>query len=224
MMLERERGQLDQGIAIMEQSVDEMPTLTAFRCVLARLYAERGSEAEAGAILKAVAETDFEVLPDNDKLYGWSLLGEVCSALRDPTHAPRLYELLSPYAWRNVVCHPGCAIGSVSRYLGVLATLLERFDEAARHFEDALAMNERMGARPWLAHTQHDYARLLIAHGTTDDRAKGTRCWRPRWPRTASWVWPARSREPSRSRRRSEAPRPPPHERARRLGPGVVPP
>jgi hypothetical protein len=34
-------------------------------------------------------------------------------------------------------------------------------------------MNERMGARPWLAHTQHDYARLLIARGTADDRAKG---------------------------------------------------
>jgi DNA-binding SARP family transcriptional activator len=173
MMLERERGQLDQGIAIMEQSVDGMPTLTAFRCVLARLYAERGRDAEAGAILKAVAETDFEVLPDNDKLYGWSLLGEVCFALRDPTHAPRLYELLSPYARRNVVCHPGCAIGSASRYLGLLATLLERFDEASRHFEDALAMNEKMGARPWLAHTQHDYARLLVARGTADDRAKG---------------------------------------------------
>jgi hypothetical protein len=80
---------------------------------------------------------------------------------------------LSPYPRRNVVCHPGCAIGSVSRYLGLLATLLERFDDAGRHFEDALEMNEKMGARPWLAHTQHDYARLLIARGTAEDRAKG---------------------------------------------------
>lgn len=173
MILHRERGELDEGIAIMEQSVDEMPTLTAFRCILASLYADRGRDAEAGAILKAVAETDFEVLPDNDKLYGWSLLGEMCVALRDPTHSHRLYQLLSPYAGRNVVCHPGCAIGSVSRYLGLLATLLERFDDASRHFEHALTMNEKMGARPWLAHTQHDYARLLVARGTADDRAKG---------------------------------------------------
>jgi DNA-binding SARP family transcriptional activator len=172
-ILQRERGQLDQGIAMMEQSVEEMPTLTVFRCILASLYAERGRETEADAILKAVADTDFEVLPDNDKLYGWSLLAEVCSALRDPAHAPRLYELLSPYAGRNVVCHPGCAIGSVSRYLGLLATLLGRFDDASHHFEDALAMNEKMGARPWLAHTQHDYARLLVARDTADYRAKG---------------------------------------------------
>ena len=26
-------------------------------------------------------------------------------------------------------------------------------------------MNERMGARPWLAHTQHDHARMLDARG-----------------------------------------------------------
>jgi hypothetical protein len=51
--------------------------------------------------------------------------------------------------------------GSVSRYLGLLAETLGRRDEAARHFEDALAANQRMGVRPWLAYTQHDYARLL---------------------------------------------------------------
>ena len=28
-------------------------------------------------------------------------------------------------------------------------------------------MNARMGARPWLAHTQHDYARMLLARART---------------------------------------------------------
>ena len=41
--------------------------------------------------------------------------------------------------------------------------------QAATHFNDALAMNDIMGARPWLAHTQHDYARTLLArHGPGD--------------------------------------------------------
>jgi hypothetical protein len=35
-------------------------------------------------------------------------------------------------------------------------------DDAERHFEEAMAVNERIGARPWLAHTQHDFARLLV--------------------------------------------------------------
>jgi eukaryotic-like serine/threonine-protein kinase len=174
-MLERAHGELDKGLAVMEQSVVEMPTLTAFRCILASLYAERGRDVQARAILEALAGTGFEVLPDNDKLYGWSLLGEVCQGLGDARHASRLYELLSPYAERNVVCHPGCAIGSVSRYLGILAVLLRRYDDAARHFEDALVMNEKMGARPWLAHAQEDYARMLFERDDPGDHEKAQR-------------------------------------------------
>ena len=47
------------------------------------------------------------------------------------------------------------------RYLGLLSRLLDRSDEAASQFEAALVANERMGARPWLARTQEDYASLL---------------------------------------------------------------
>ena len=38
---------------------------------------------------------------------------------------------------------------------------LERWEDAEAHFEAALAMNARMRARPWLAHTQRDYAAML---------------------------------------------------------------
>jgi tetratricopeptide (TPR) repeat protein len=47
-----------------------------------------------------------------------------------------------------------------------------RYDDARRHFEDALAMNQRLGARPWLAHTQNDYAQMLLAHGAAGDRPR----------------------------------------------------
>jgi len=33
-------------------------------------------------------------------------------------------------------------------------------------------MNERMGARPWVAHTEHDYARVLLARGAEGDETK----------------------------------------------------
>jgi len=59
--------------------------------------------------------------------------------------------------------------GSVSRYLGSLATVTKRWEKAERHFEEAVEMNRRMGARPWLAHTQHDYARMLVARGWPGD-------------------------------------------------------
>jgi hypothetical protein len=62
--------------------------------------------------------------------------------------------------------------GSVARYLGLLATMMGRWPQAARHFQDALEMNERMGARPWLAHTQRDCARLLLARDAPGDGAR----------------------------------------------------
>ena len=41
--------------------------------------------------------------------------------------------------------------------------------EARRHFEDALEANVRMGARSWVAHTQHDFARMLLTTGQEHD-------------------------------------------------------
>ena len=52
----------------------------------------------------------------------------------------------------------------------MLAKTLSSWDDARRHFEQALEANERMGARPWLAHTQEDYARMLLGSGRPTDR------------------------------------------------------
>jgi hypothetical protein len=52
--------------------------------------------------------------------------------------------------------------GSVSRFLGLLAATLGHRGDAARHFEDALAMNRRMGALPHVAATLYDYAVSLL--------------------------------------------------------------
>ena len=65
--------------------------------------------------------------------------------------------------------------GSVSRTLGILAGALSRWDEGTRHFEAAMVHNERMGALPWLAHTQHDYANMLLARDLPSDRAQAKR-------------------------------------------------
>jgi hypothetical protein len=46
---------------------------------------------------------------------------------------------------------------------------MKRWNDAVQHFEAAMAMNARMGARPWLAHTKHDYARMLLARDEPGD-------------------------------------------------------
>jgi hypothetical protein len=36
-----------------------------------------------------------------------------------------------------------------------------------------MEMNTRMESRPWVAHTQHDHARMLIRRDATGDRRRG---------------------------------------------------
>jgi DNA-binding SARP family transcriptional activator len=171
-LVHREKGLLEEVVEETERSVEELPTVALLRFLVADLYCRLGRKKEAQAILDRFAETDFYIWVDNDKLAGWCLLAEVCSSLDDSTHASTLYELLLPHARRNAVSHPVCAFGSVSRYLGLLASTLRRFDDAERHFEAALEMNERMGAHPWVAHTKHDYARVLLARGAEGDETR----------------------------------------------------
>jgi tetratricopeptide (TPR) repeat protein len=100
-----------------------------------------------------------------------SYMVDICSFLGDRARAEKLYEILLPFAALNVIVSNAAACyGALSRYLGALAATLERWDDAARHFEDALAMNARMDARPWLAHTQEQYAAMLLARRQSGDR------------------------------------------------------
>jgi hypothetical protein len=118
-----------------------------------------------------LARDDFAGLPfDQEWLYGMSMLAETSALLYDTHAAAVLYRLLVPWATLTTADVPEGTTGSVSRYLGIVATATKRWDEAELHFEDGVAMNARIGARPWLAHTQHDYARMLHARNRPGDR------------------------------------------------------
>jgi hypothetical protein len=64
-----------------------------------------------------------------------------------------------------------CA-GSVSWYLGGLAALSGHDAAAEAHFQAAIAHHRRLGARPLLARTLHEYAQLLSARAAGPDRAR----------------------------------------------------
>jgi tetratricopeptide (TPR) repeat protein len=59
--------------------------------------------------------------------------------------------------------------GAAGRYLGLLAELLGDWDTAETHFEQALELNQKMLAKPWIAHTRGDFARMLKKRGRPDD-------------------------------------------------------
>jgi DNA-binding NarL/FixJ family response regulator len=81
-----------------------------------------------------------------------------------------LYQAMLPYAERNIVFGAGIACcGSADRYLGLLCAAMGRWSNAERHFQAALVINERSGARVALANTQHDYAAMLLARDESGD-------------------------------------------------------
>jgi DNA-binding SARP family transcriptional activator len=168
----RERGGLADVLEPVERFVVEYPTYFIFRCVLANIYSQLGHEEAARKELDRLAANDFAALDvGTEWFFGASLLAEVCSRLGDASRAEHLYEALLPYGDCNVLAHPEFSLGSASRYLGILAATCVRWDEAVQHLDRAVAMNARMGARPWLAHTQEDYARVLTARDWSGDPA-----------------------------------------------------
>jgi DNA-binding SARP family transcriptional activator/tetratricopeptide (TPR) repeat protein len=165
------QGKLAEVEQAMSAVVSAHPARPVFRCALAHLHAQLGRDSAARRELDDLARDDFSGLPlDMEWLLATSLLAETSALLGDTQAATILYRLLLPYATFNAVDTAEGMRGSVSRYLGLLATTMSRWDEATNHFENALAMNERMGARPWLAHAQHDYARMLLARDGSGDR------------------------------------------------------
>ena len=69
-----------------------------------------------------------------------------------------------------VVLHGAAtAEGPVSHFLGGLAAVLGRYDEADAYFSQAAAFNERMGAKFFAARTDLSWARLLAERNTPAD-------------------------------------------------------
>jgi hypothetical protein len=122
--------------------------------------------AESGQVTEALLEVD-RLLPAVLAGAGPRWIGAVAdlalvaSLGAAPAAAEALYGALLPYAGRLVVWGGANTItGPVDDYLGRLAARLGRSGAAEAHFGRATALEERLGALPWLAAT-------LAARGET---------------------------------------------------------
>jgi class 3 adenylate cyclase len=131
-------------------------------------------EEEAREIFEKLAADDFQVIPmDAGWFTAMQRLATIASYLGDKSRAARLYEMLLPYRNLNIVISSAMICdGSTSRPLGMLAATLERWETAEEHFQEAIEMNARTGARPNLGRTQFEYARMLLARDAVSDRAQ----------------------------------------------------
>src|SRR5205085_2401006 len=134
-----------------------------------------GMEEEARRELARMRADGLDDLRPSLWLASLAYLADACSALGDAQAAADVYAELQPYAGSNVMIgHLVSCYGSADRYLGMLAGALGEWTQAEAHFESALDLNVRLGARTWLAHTYFEYARMLLARRAGSDRSRAT--------------------------------------------------
>ena len=135
----------------------------AHAAALVQIEAAHGAAEQARGRLDELVGTGLGTMrPDMLYLWALTLLARDCVVLRAARHAPRVYQALAPYAGRAAVAAGAvmCS-GSTDFYLAGLAALNGDTAAADRHYRAAAGCHRRLGARPMLAHTLHEHARLL---------------------------------------------------------------
>ncbi len=168
--IRREQGRSDEVEPVVRSFLQQYPDSVFLRSVFAILHLELGREQEAREVYEPLAEALFSLLERDQSLpITLALLAEVAGRLGDAEGSAILYERLLPWRDRQLMFTQAFSYGSTGRQLGILAGTMGRWEDAVRHFKDALAMNTRMGARPWVAHTKFDYATMLLRRNDAGD-------------------------------------------------------
>jgi len=137
---------------------------------LVAVLAEQGMTGEARPLLRHLVLHELHTLRKSLWLAALTYLTDACAVVGDADVAERLYPELAPHRGSSVMIgHLVSCYGAADRYLGMLATVLREWDLADEHFESALALNRRLGARTWLARTLYEHGRMHLARGRTGD-------------------------------------------------------
>ena len=192
------QGRLPDLEALFAAGTEAAPELVGFRAGMAVLYVELGRIDEANAVLDQLASDGFASIPDDLVwLSSVAFCAHAGGRLGHRASAPKLFELLAPYSGLMISEGPSF-LGAVDRYLGVAATVLERWNEADEYFERALAAHVAIEAGGWTALTRLDWARMLIARGCQRIVATLASSSRPRSPKVNGWERRRSSSRPAR--------------------------
>jgi DNA-binding SARP family transcriptional activator/DNA-binding CsgD family transcriptional regulator len=170
--IRREQGRLEE----LRPAVEVLARLGrgdwAFQPGLLAIFVEVGMQEEAREELRRMRADGFAGIPDDFKVASLVYLTDACAALGDAASAALLYPQLTPLSGGNAMLGQLVACyGATDRYLGMLTAAMGEWARASAHFESALALNRRMNAQTWTAHTAYEYGRMLLTRGRAVDRA-----------------------------------------------------
>jgi tetratricopeptide (TPR) repeat protein len=167
----RERGLLAELESLLQRAAQRYRGRFLWRAALANVFCHLDRKDDARREFERLAADQFAHVPSApERLLTLALLAEACVFLNDERHAGELHNRLFAYAGHHAIGGAVVSFGAVDRYLGLLAQTMGQYQRARGHFQAALEVNRRMGALPWTAHTQHEYAQLLLDHGEPKER------------------------------------------------------
>ena len=174
MIVNVQRGTLDEVLPLIEQTAAEMPDLTpgVLKGVMAEAHAEADRFDEAKHLLAEFAAADFDLPLDFVWLSGMTSYAEAAIECRDPKYAGPLFDRLAPWADQLAVSGDATGEPPVSLYLGGLATVLGRYDEADAYFAQSAAVSDRIGAKFFVARTDLLWGRMLAERRARGDTEK----------------------------------------------------
>ena len=162
------QGRFTELVPLIEQVVQNNPGLPVFRAALIRVKSHNDAYDEVNGLLDIEVAKNFPMPETLQWLTAHSNWAEAATRCRHRPAAAALYGLLLPWHDHFVSTHITVS-GSVAHFLGWLAHVLDRFDEANQWFGEALACHEHMEAPYFVALTQTAWAALLIDRNQPGD-------------------------------------------------------
>jgi class 3 adenylate cyclase/predicted ATPase len=169
-LIRREQDRLVELVPVVRMLLQQNPATAMWRPGLVVLLAEVGMADDARRLLVDLAADDFGALP-RDNLFPAALcfLAEAAFHLAAVVPGREVDALLAPWAGSGAMTgHLVGHLGAVDRYLGLLAWLDGRLDDAEQRMLAALDFNRRLGAVIWEAHSLVDLAALGKARDDVD--------------------------------------------------------
>jgi tetratricopeptide (TPR) repeat protein len=156
--------------------VDSLPHLPVWRIVLAGLYCETDQLEAARAEMDKLAASHFAIPLDWTWASSVFSLGQVCTDLGERKLAAIYYPQLRPVADQVGVTGIGLiCYGSLAFPCGQFAACLSQWADAEQYFDQALAMNTRIGARPYVVRTLRAYAGMLLDRNACGDYVRAAK-------------------------------------------------
>jgi class 3 adenylate cyclase len=164
-----QQGTLGELRPMVEAAVVDNPGLPGIRAWLAVADLEAGDTERALQLIQAESADAFASVPyDLLWLTSLSSFAGVVIELHAAVPAQQLFELLKPYHEQIPAGSLGCS-PPVACYLGGLASVLGRYDEAENYFIEATDLNTRGGMKFAAAWTQLLWGRMRAVRSSPGD-------------------------------------------------------